>query len=728
IDEEQIGFDWTDGLTSWTTPMLEQGTYNLGVQVGYYDGGYICETDTVFVEVNITNDYTCPPVENLTATINSDNTVTLNWDNPVPPSTCSGDLYFEFYLGTVYLGDDDTDDLTTFTTHVLPNGTHTLSVIVNYYNSSGDYICGAEASTTVTITGSFDCPPINDLSATVNPNNTVTLNWTNPLPADYPAGCNGNLSFEFYDGTDYMGDDDTDDLTTFTTPVLSAGNHTLTVVMYYLDDSYTGICVVETSVSVTIENETTCPAITNLTATVNADNTVILNWDNPDPSTWPSTDIDYWFYIDEEQIGFDWTDGLTSWTIPMLEQGTYNLGVQVGYYESYDWICKTDIVFVEVNIANSVTCPSVENLSAIVNSDNTVTLTWDNPVPPSTCSGNLYFEFYLGTVYLGDDGTDDLTTWTTDVLPNGTQNLSVIVYYFNSNDDYICGAEASTTVTISGSFECSPVENLTATINSDNSVTLNWTNPELPSTCSGNRDFAFYLGTVCLGSSGTDDLTTLTTDILPNGTHTLSVIVYYCDDICDAEASTTVTITGSFDCHPVENLTATVNPDNTVSLSWINPLSTDYPAGCNGDIYFVFYDGTDYIGDDDTDDLTSWTTPILTDGNHTLTVVIYYYDDSYNIICFAEASVIVTTDIEEIRSALFSAEIYPNPANDILNIVSDSEIISYELYDAIGRLMLNDSNVSNTESLVNVSSLKHGIYMLRLNTVNGSGMFKIIKN
>jgi len=472
----------------------------------------------------------------------------------------------------------------------------------------------------------------------------------------------------------------------------------------------------------------TCPAITNLTATVNADNTVILNWDNPDPSTWPSTDIDYWFYIDEEQIGFDWTDGLTSWTIPMLEQGTYNLGVQVGYYESYDWICKTDIVFVEVNIANSVTCPSVENLSAIVNSDNTVTLTWDNPVPPSTCSGNLYFEFYLGTVYLGDDGTDDLTTWTTDVLPNGTQNLSVIVYYFNSNDDYICGAEASTTVTISGSFECSPVENLTATINSDNSVTLNWTNPELPSTCSGNRDFAFYLGTVCLGSSGTDDLTTLTTDILPNGTHTLSVIVYYCDDICDAEASTTVTITGSFDCHPVENLTATVNPDNTVSLSWINPLSTDYPAGCNGDIYFVFYDGTDYIGDDDTDDLTSWTTPILTDGNHTLTVVIYYYDDSYNIICFAEASVIVTTDIEEIRSALFSAEIYPNPANDILNIVSDSEIISYELYDAIGRLMLNDSNVSNTESLVNVSSLKHGIYMLRLNTVNGSGMFKIIKN
>jgi hypothetical protein len=61
-----------------------------------------------------------------------------------------------------------------------------------------------------------------------------------------------------------------------------------------------------------------------------------------------------------------------------------------------------------------------------------------------------------------------------------------------------------------------------------------------------------------------------------------------------------------------------------------------------------------------------------------------------------------------------------------INIVSDSEIISYELYDALGRVLINKSNVSNTESIVNVSSLKHGMYMLRLNTANGSGMFKVI--
>jgi hypothetical protein len=107
-------------------------------------------------------------------------------------------------------------------------------------------------------------------------------------------------------------------------------------------------------------------------------------------------------------------------------------------------------------------------------------------------------------------------------------------------------------------------------------------------------------------------------------------------------------------------------------------------------------------------------------------VVVYYYDDTDAEICFAEANVTVTTDVEEIKASIFSAEIYPNPAKDVLNIVSDSEIISYELYDALGRVLINKSNVSNTESIVNVSSLKHGMYMLRLNTANGSGMFKVI--
>jgi hypothetical protein len=82
--------------------------------------------------------------------------------------------------------------------------------------------------------------------------------------------------------------------------------------------------------------------------------------------------------------------------------------------------------------------------------------------------------------------------------------------------------------------------------------------------------------------------------------------------------------------------------------------------------------------------------------------------------------------IEEMEISLLSAEIYPNPAKDLLNIECDSEIKSIELYDALGRMLINKINVADTKDVINVSSLNHGMYMLRLNTAKGSGTFKVI--
>ena len=39
--------------------------------------------------------------------------------------------------------------------------------------------------------------PVENLTATVNPDNTVTLNWTNPDPRTWPSDCQGNLNFDF---------------------------------------------------------------------------------------------------------------------------------------------------------------------------------------------------------------------------------------------------------------------------------------------------------------------------------------------------------------------------------------------------------------------------------------------------------------------------------------------------------------------------------------------------
>ena len=807
--ETFIGEAPVSGLTSWSTPMLTQGIHSIGVII-IYSG--VCVSDIVFEEVTITNSYTCPPVTNLNAEVNPDNTVTLTWTNSEQPSTCDGFFRFEFYLGAVWIDESDTEDLTTWTTGVLPNGTHTLSVVVYYLNGNYNFICSAEASTTVTIDDSFDCPPVTNLTAEVNAHKTVTFSWTNPVSSAWPNGCTGNLDFEFFDGDNFWDNDDTDDLTSWTSSeALSNGTHTLSVVIYYYDDAGNNICFAEASTTVTI-GEITCPSVSNLVAEVN-DNDVSLTWDAPSTSdsytytitkdgvdletgyatttytdldlaagtynycvkvvyescisesvcesaiieeevpcpsvsnlvaevndndvnlTWdaPSTSDSYTYTITKDGVEIETSYEATTYTDLGLVAGTYNYCVKVVYEScTSESVCESATIIVE----EDNTCPPVIDLTATINADNTVTLNWTNPAPstwPSTCEGDLFFDFHIGD-YVGEDDTDDLTTWTSSVLANGTHTLRVIVSYYDSDTYYICEAEANIVVTISGSFDCPPVINLTASANPDNTVTLNWTNPEpsaYPDNCDGEFGFEFYLGATFLWYDDTENLNSWTSDEIPNGNHTLSVVVYYYDNfnnlICSAIASATVTISGGFDCPSVANLNATINEDNTVTLTWTNPQPADFPIGCSGNLDFQFYDGAYHLGDDETNDLTSWTTPSLSPSTHTLAVVVEYYDDGGSYICSAEENItVITTNIEDIRSSLFSAEIYPNPAKDMLNIVSDSEIISYELYDAIGRLMLNNSNVSNTESIVNVSSLKHGMYMLRLNTVNGSGTFKLI--
>lgn len=69
-------------------------------------------------------------------------------------------------------------------------------------------------------------------------------------------------------------------------------------------------------------------------------------------------------------------------------------------------------------------------------------------------------------------------------------------------------------------------------------------------------------------------------------------------------------------------------------------------------------------------------------------------------------------------------QVYPNPANDELFIVSglnDGRRISYMLYDYTGKLILSGNTTSEP---VNVSSLAPGMYILRLQDTSGNAGFK----
>ena len=60
-------------------------------------------------------------------------------------------------------------------------------------------------------------------------------------------------------------------------------------------------------------------------------------------------------------------------------------------------------------------------------------------------------------------------------------------------------------------------------------------------------------------------------------------------------------------------------------------------------------------------------------------------------------------------------KLYPNPANSILNIDLASEIKSVEIYSQLGQKMF-----SSTQKQLNISNLASGIYMLKVEDVNGA--------
>ncbi len=68
-------------------------------------------------------------------------------------------------------------------------------------------------------------------------------------------------------------------------------------------------------------------------------------------------------------------------------------------------------------------------------------------------------------------------------------------------------------------------------------------------------------------------------------------------------------------------------------------------------------------------------------------------------------------------------KLYPNPADDLLNIESTGRINMLTILDVSGSLHMK----SGRRSAVDVSDLKPGIYILKVNTTNGTHIRKFIK-
>lgn len=67
--------------------------------------------------------------------------------------------------------------------------------------------------------------------------------------------------------------------------------------------------------------------------------------------------------------------------------------------------------------------------------------------------------------------------------------------------------------------------------------------------------------------------------------------------------------------------------------------------------------------------------------------------------------------------------IYPNPTSESITVVSKSEISNFSILNMQGQVVLQ---VNNT-NVANVSTLQKGVYLLRLNTVEGVQVLNFVK-
>jgi hypothetical protein len=88
--------------------------------------------------------------------------------------------------------------------------------------------------------------------------------------------------------------------------------------------------------------------------------------------------------------------------------------------------------------------------------------------------------------------------------------------------------------------------------------------------------------------------------------------------------------------------------------------------------------------------------------------------------CYATSDtilVVVPSGINELSNSL-NTFVYPNPANEILNIYSSAKIAGIKLFNVYGQLVLS-SRINSANTAINTGNLADGIYYLQIETKDG---------
>jgi PKD repeat protein len=262
-------------------------------------------------------------------------------------------------------------------------------------------------------------------------------------------------------------------------------------------------------------------------------------------------------------------------------------------------------------------------------------------------------------------------------------NAQTFVGFFESN-----GLSPSTCESLAADFEANEVE-------ACEGDEINFT--DLSEGVPITWDWTFEGGTP---ATSTEENPTVTYDIA--GTYDVELMVH------DGVATTTTSIVDYITVLEYPN--TTLDPFDLACVNWPAFLLT---GGLPED---GVYSG-DYVTDGMFDPAAAGI------GDHT---IFYSYTNEGG--CEAIAEQILTVDAcagisENLEKSI---KIYPNPTTEIVNLISDSQIVRIHLYNYVGQIVL-EKNVNGNSCQLNISEFKSGIYSIRLETKDGIVVKQILK-
>ncbi|WP_152285998.1 T9SS type A sorting domain-containing protein [Flavicella marina] len=148
--------------------------------------------------------------------------------------------------------------------------------------------------------------------------------------------------------------------------------------------------------------------------------------------------------------------------------------------------------------------------------------------------------------------------------------------------------------------------------------------------------------------------------------------------------------------------------------AWFNAI--DVAITTDGDGEFTTYDFEIDAANWLNTDLSNWQVIFRKSDNSEVTDGEHIYVDN---ILLSDSSTASVNNIDA-----FDFGIYPNPVNDELTISTEETIESVQVLDLVGKTVISSSAVNGS---VNVSGLKSGIYVVKVNASKGSATSKFVK-